>query len=71
MEIFQVIALLCQLAGDGNSAAINRVQTSCQKYYVECLRKKSDNKGSIRASGINSAYFTDINMAACIEGRNL
>lgn len=65
MEIFQVIALLCQVStSDYMLKTVDSHQHSCQKYYVQCMQKKANN-GRLT----DPRHGTEQNMAACIQER--
>jgi hypothetical protein len=54
MEIIQAIALLCQLNGVEGLSYVERVQLTCQQYYVQCI------------DPVNASYKT---LAKCIKER--
>jgi hypothetical protein len=61
MEIFKVIAMLCQLNGAGADSAsliefAEKKQLSCQQYYVKCI------------DPVDSKYKT---ISKCVQQRKL
>lgn len=56
MELFQAIALLCQLNG-WDAYAARQAQLECQQYYIKCL-----------GSEINTNYKT---LSKCVLERKL
>lgn len=63
MELLKTIALLCQLSGD-YTFVVKDEQLKCQKYYIDCVRKKSK---SFHGNIFNLA--NEFYMEQCIKER--
>ena len=72
LELFQIIALLCQVGGGGSNVMTNvewvdKHQLKCQKYYIDCVYEEV---GRLNAE-INKAKPGATHLRRCIQKRRI
>jgi len=72
LELFQVIALLCQLGGGGsdvrnNTEWVDKCQLKCQKYYINCVYEEVSRLNA----DINGAKPGATHLRRCIQKRKI